>query len=259
LSTGIVCRDSGCARVAGNVILGNVGVDVVGLAVVGSGAAIQRNRISGGCPVRSASGLLAEDAWARIDDNLISGGSCSTPVPTASFESAGLHVHLADGPNEIDAHSNTIDGGGVPAVGCASMGVDYSLGNLPPPMEAKGLLRNNIIRAGVCGTRHGVAERDATCDPRVFENNDLDPAGPPSALYRDEDTTSLNSAAAVNALAGASGNLSADPMFTAYPNDLHLTAGSACVNAGTPDGAPAKDFDGKARDASKPDIGAYEL
>jgi hypothetical protein len=61
---------------------------------------------------------------------------------------------------------------------------------------------------------------------------------------------------AINALPGASGNISADPAFVG-PLDFHLTAASPCVNAGTTVGAPKLDFDGKARD-DRPDIGAFE-
>jgi hypothetical protein len=39
--------------------------------------------------------------------------------------------------------------------------------------------------------------------------------------------------------------------------DAHLLAGSPAINAGTPDGAPAMDFDNRPRDGF-PDIGAYE-
>jgi hypothetical protein len=39
--------------------------------------------------------------------------------------------------------------------------------------------------------------------------------------------------------------------------DAHLQGNSPAINAGTPDGAPADDYDGRPRDAH-PDIGAYE-
>jgi hypothetical protein len=39
--------------------------------------------------------------------------------------------------------------------------------------------------------------------------------------------------------------------------DAHLTAGSPAIDAGTTEGAPADDFEGRNRDA-RPDIGAYE-
>jgi hypothetical protein len=39
--------------------------------------------------------------------------------------------------------------------------------------------------------------------------------------------------------------------------DAHLQANSRAIDAGTAEGAPADDFDGRPRDAV-PDIGAYE-
>jgi hypothetical protein len=60
----------------------------------------------------------------------------------------------------------------------------------------------------------------------------------------------------VNALPGATANISAAPLF-AGAGDYHLTAPSPCVTAGTTAGAPKVDFDGKARD-DMPDIGAFE-
>ena len=52
-------------------------------------------------------------------------------------------------------------------------------------------------------------------------------------------------------------HISIDPLFVSYPTDVHLQGASACINAGTAIGAPAKDMDGKVRDAT-PDIGADE-
>src|SRR6185369_2696548 len=207
------------------------------------------NQITGGCGTRTAAGLFAEDTGSRIDDNLIWGGSCAAAAAAATPETAGLHIHNADGPREPDIHSNTIDGAGNPAA-CTSMGVDYSVGSGLPLSSPKGILRNNIIRAGACTTRWGFAERDHLSDPRIFQNNDLDPTGTPGALYRDENGSSLNSADAVNGLGDitvVSGNISADPMFVSA-TDLHLAAGSACIDAGTTNGAPAIDLDRKKRE-----------
>ena len=52
--------------------------------------------------------------------------------------------------------------------------------------------------------------------------------------------------------------LSADPLFVSSPTDLHLLAGSPCLGAGTPNGAPATTRDGYTR-PNPPSIGAYEL
>jgi hypothetical protein len=53
------------------------------------------------------------------------------------------------------------------------------------------------------------------------------------------------------------GNIDEDPLFVGS-NDYHLQAGSPCIDAGTPDGAPADDLEGNPRD-EKPDMGAYEF
>ena len=53
------------------------------------------------------------------------------------------------------------------------------------------------------------------------------------------------------------GNINADPRFVAAPTDLHLKPGSPCTGAGTANGAPATDKDGKTR-PNPPSIGAYE-
>ncbi len=58
-------------------------------------------------------------------------------------------------------------------------------------------------------------------------------------------------------LAGT-GNINADPQFAGAPADLHLLAGSPCLGAGTPNGAPALTIDGRTR-PNPPSIGAYEV
>jgi hypothetical protein len=69
-------------------------------------------------------------------------------------------------------------------------------------------------------------------------------------------------AAQVNALDGAAKNISADPKYTAYPTNLHLSAGSRCIDHGTALGAPDADADGNSRPqpvGGAFDIGAYEV
>ena len=54
------------------------------------------------------------------------------------------------------------------------------------------------------------------------------------------------------------GNIDEDPLFVDADNgDYHLQAGSPCIDAGTPDGAPDDDLEGNPRDEF-PDMGAYE-
>lgn len=58
--------------------------------------------------------------------------------------------------------------------------------------------------------------------------------------------------------AGA-GNITGDPLFVSPDYmDYHISDGSPCIDAGTPDGAPAADFEGDAR-TGNPDIGYDEF
>ena len=254
-SIGVAC-DGGCARVAGNVITGNSGGDVIGVWVNGGGPLVERNTITGGCGTRSTAGLFVDNSSGRVENNLVRGAVCANNLTTA--QAAGLHVHVGAGANEVDVHSNTVDAGGSGA--CSGAAVVFGATATASQALRKGIFRNNILRVGACGTtRYGFWEDSPPVKPRIFENNDLDPTGTPTALYLDGNTTPLTTEAAVNALTGtiASGNISADPMFVAAPSDLHLGAASRCADTGTTAGAPARDYAAKARDA-KPDIGAYE-
>ena len=55
------------------------------------------------------------------------------------------------------------------------------------------------------------------------------------------------------------GNITSEPLFVSgWPEaDLRLQAGSPAVNAGSAEGVPGNDIEGRPRDA-QPDIGAYE-
>jgi hypothetical protein len=254
---GVACDAAACARISGNAIIGPGGNTVVGLSLRGTGALVDRNTITGGCGAVTTTALLAEDAFSRIENNVVRGASCAANAITP--EADGLRVHVAVGGNEVDVNSNTIDAGG--AGQCQGVAAGIGLGNGAGPKTPHAIFRDNILRSGGCDIgRIDFIETEAGITPRLFQNNDLDPTGTPTALYL-RPTTSVAGIAAVNMLPGASGNISADPGFvgsgSAGPADLHLGPGSACVNAGTPVGAPKIDFDGKARD-DKPDIGAFE-
>jgi hypothetical protein len=265
LVAGVACKGQGCARVAGNVVTGSAGGNVIGVWLRNDGTLVERNVISGGCATQSAIGVLADDAFARLENNLLSGGACAQATLTPSMQSVGLLVYNANDRNEIDVDSNTIDGGGNPGT-CGSFAVQYGVGPETPPTAPKGIIRNNILRGGSCNSRTDFAEISTAADPRLFENNDLDPNGlilAPTTLYLDENATAIRTATggigAVNGLTdiGAHNNISALPMFVGA-SDLHLVAGSACIGAGTPAGAPLTDFDGKTRSTTAPSIGAYE-
>lgn len=257
-AAGVRCADGSCVRVANNVINGVSGEDVYGVYLDATGTFVDNNRITGGCGATSATGLHSENSWARIQNNRIFAGGCNVGG-IAGGDFYGVHISNWDGGNEIDFHSNYVDGEGRAGV-CISHGLHISSGRVPPT-GGKGVYRNNIIRGGQCQTSYAVNENDATADPRIFENNDLDPTNT-TDLYNDEASSVLVDPAAVDGLTDmtASGNISADPVFVNYPSDLHLLSGqSPCEDAGTPNGAPRTDMDGDVRDLVNPDIGPDEL
>ena len=187
-------------------------------------------------------GLLANDAYARIQNNRIEGvttsGACSATVSDA------VRLQLGTGLNEVDLHSNDLVGqlgGGA----CTSRGLAFALLG-DPPAGPRGMIRNNIVSAGACDVNIAVDETNAGSDPRLLQNNDLWSPVAPTALYRDEAASNLATIAAVNALADttASGNISANPL---YDGSNKLQAASPCREAGLLTGAPPFDFEGDAR------------
>ncbi len=260
VATGVRCDGASCNRVEDNVITGRGGQTSYGVFLQRTGAFVSGNTIRGGCS-GNATGVQLENAFSRVQNNAVLGYSQSdcTNNPPAVQSSVGLRVLVAQGNNEPDVHSNTMDGGGV-AGNCTSRGVEFSA-QMMAPNGGRGIFRNNILRAGACNTaRVNFAELMANADPRVFENNMLDNAGMPTALYLDENNTQINMAAMVDALGDmiVSGTLSGNSMLVNPPTDIHLQNGSPCKDKGTQTGAPKTDIDGANRDAM-PDIGADEL
>ena len=218
---------------------------------------VDNNEIRGGCS-GVAYGVYSKDSYARIQNNRIFGYT-SSDCPGSSVtstQSTGLGVEIAASLNEVDVHSNDIDGG-TNSTACNSRGI-WLLKGTPSPTAGSGVFRNNNVRSGACsGTHYGVEEGTTNTDPRIFENNNLDPFATPTALYFDEALTSVATAAAVNALLDmtVASTISGDSLYTTYPTNLHLLSGSPCIGTGTATGAPAFDMDGTARTAPH-DIGA---
>jgi fibronectin type III domain protein/putative metal-binding protein len=255
VSVGVRCGDDSCKRIAGNVISGKGGADAVGLWLGKAGTMVERNIITGGCGTASTTGVYAKDSFARLENNLIFGGTCSgTPSPVYR----GLHVIAVDGRNEVDVHSNDISGAGN-AAACISVGLDLDAG-VPVPATSAGIYRNNIVLGGDCPSAYVVRESATSSDPRIFQSNNLDPRSVPTVLYRDEGNTDIGMISGVNALMDmtAGGNISADSLFVAYPNNLHLSTASPCIGSGTATQMPKTDFDNQVREPIAPDMGAYK-
>ena len=275
ISAAVWCQNGSCNRVQGNLLVGGQsGQDSYGLWLQNTGATVERNQVIGGTCTPRGTGIYAENAFARVTNNRVLGAAPPPPGGTCNRgnqRSLGIQVVNAAGANEVDIHSNSVSGGGTAlSTTCASAALAIASGTpdggQPPAAGGKGVYRNNILRAGDCPIRYDVWELDAGADPRVFQNNDLDPytTGVPTTstvLYLDEGGNAINLVGSVNGATDmtASGNISADPFFRNYAGgDWHLDAGSPCINQGTATGAPALDFDGDPRDAT-PDIGFDEF
>ncbi len=98
---------------------------------------------------------------------------------------------------------------------------------------------------------------------------DTAPDGP--EIYNDGSSTSVVTYSNVQGGYAGDGNINADPLFAAAPNDLHIGAGSPCIDAANGDVAPEHDKDGNPRvddpgtepntgtgDPDYVDMGAYE-
>lgn len=252
------CAGGACASVAGNAIEAGGGRYSIGLAMTNGGGVIERNRIASGCGNEGSVGVLLEAAEARLQNNRIVPSTCAGSAGGALFD--GVRIALGSG-GEPDLHSNYINPGGN-AGECLSRGIDVARQG---GAGASGILRNNIVFAGNCKTRTAVHEGESAM-LRLIENNDLfaEPATigfTPTTVLVHRAGLDATAVAEVNLLDGARDNVSDDPKFVSYPDDLHLrTADSVCVDHGTPAGAPDTDADGRRRPQIMGfDIGPYEL
>ena len=251
------CESGACARITGNTLSGGSGRQTVALGLLGGPSLVDGNLVVGGCGTDIATGIVIDDSSARLQNNRIVGAQCGG---STTPDYVGVHVFLGTSGGEPDVHSNVIDPVGA-ANDCQSFGVvvERPAGD----GAAAGILRNNVISAGNCRRRFAV-EETANGMARLVENNDLYPgsvsASTDAAILYHRGNTDAVTAAQVNALVGVAKNLSADPKFVSYPNDLHLTSVSPCVDRGTSAGAPSTDGDGNVRPSGGGfDIGAFEL
>lgn len=245
---GVRCDDVSCARIEGNTITGGSAINSYGLVLGRSGTLVARNIIDSGC-MSSTTGVSVAvdttDSYARFENNLIRGGACGGNV-------YGVREHIINSGDEVDLHSNTIQGGGV-AAGCAGHALDFEVG-ATTPATARGLVRNNILLPGPCNATAWDIYEGAAISPRVLSNNDLAPV---PTLYHSNGGGDLTTKDMVNALPGASANFSADPMLNA--DGIHLNTGSMCIDTGTALGAPSEDYDAMSRPRGAGfDVGADE-
>jgi len=252
------CESGACATISGNSISGGTGRQTIAINLLGGDSLLDGNLVVGGCGTDASTGVVLDDAPARLQNNRILGGPCSGSSAATFY---GVQILLGSSAGESDLHSNDIEPMGTPGA-CNSVGVviDRSSGD----SVSAGILRNNIISAGNCRNRLAVEELSDS-SVRIIENNDLylgptGTAADTSVLYRRSHLPDAVTEVQVNTLVGAAKNLTADPNFVSYPTNLHLSSGSPCIDVGTAEGAPSTDGDGNPRPVGAGfDIGAYEL
>ena len=247
-SYGARCLEGGCAFLTRNTITTGDVLDYhlmpgegIGVDIESASPTLDANVIDGAScshgTSSSSTTLRLSDSASMVTNNLLRGGSCDGASEVVRFEKGS-------GPEALSPtiENNTLEYGGGTHTG---LFVD-STGSVPPA----GYVRNNIIHnAAPGGPSFAVYEADASSDLAGFENNDLD--DPTGVLYYDEGTTALT-LSQVNALPGAAGNISADPLLDSTG---HIAPESPCRNAGTASGAPATDIDGQPR----PQEGAFDI
>jgi hypothetical protein len=262
--TGLDCRGGSCARIVNNYIIGSTdevnwpnastssmhSYAGIGLTIDGGTAFVAGNEIRSGCG-DDMLGMRVVGASSRIENNLIFGASgmaCNSIQPIRVLNSIGLAVRGG----AVDLHSNLI--AGIPY--CNVREPDWSSRTVPSDtalvLSTGSVARNNLILTGACRYSAGV---DAALMPTAFQHNDITPGG---VLYETAHGM-LNRIDGVNQLEPSRffGNIST-PAGVAT-DGWHLTADSACVDAGTSEGAPLRDRDGNLRDDGHPDIGPDEV
>jgi hypothetical protein len=258
-AVGVRCDDGACARIENNALItGVAGTRSYGVVLGATGTFVNANHIEAGCGVTEGDGILATNSYARIQNNNIGGGACNPGSVVTTALAIAVHELVESGLYEVDLDSNDLLGRGVANL-CNSHGVvfDVALGATAPAGDL-GIVRNNIVHPGLCNNRSGFAELNMKAVPRILQNNDFWVQAPGDVLLRDQNTTDLTTAAAINALKDtrALANISADPLLNAMNQ---LTAGSPCIDTGTAVGAPATDINGTARPIGAGfDIGSFE-
>ena len=177
----------------------------------------------------AASGGYQGTSWGALDTRLMNNLVHSNAGPGIWVNNLGSH--------NFSIANNTI-------VANVGYGILYDRSS------STGVIRNNIVQSNV----FGIAASDSIHALMPSHNNVFGNATNwvnHSALG-DFAFTNFNGTPADQAM-----NISTNSLFVGV-DDFHLQTTSLCVNAGTTNGSPATDLDGRPR-FSPPDIGCYEV
>lgn len=233
-------------------------------------ALVARNRIDGialtSASGASAAGIVVAGGAAgpnTVVNNMISG--VIAPANPANLV-AGIHVIGAPGSTTRIYHNTVALAGDRgtradqnPSFALSATGYDPAL-----------VLRNNVLvntqtsSGGAGAESYAIGLATTVFDALDSDGNDFYAAGPNAGYFR---TGALTASAGTDyptlaawsaAVDDDAASLEVDPLLVSA-TDLHLDAASPMVDAGLPLPAVTEDFDGEARSATTPDIGADEI
>ncbi|HEY4058637.1 MAG TPA: choice-of-anchor Q domain-containing protein [Kofleriaceae bacterium] len=233
---------------------------------IGSDIVVDSNRVNldrvltGVCasPTTWCAGIGIEGSDATVTNNIVLG--------PRGFKTAGLLIaEITEDSGDVLVANNYLGAGGTgtatgsmatrsasAAVTLVRRSADFS--------ETVGTLRNNIFEGGINSDRYGVFEdpdpddSDSRIHPVSVDTNDFTFASQGShvdTLYHAVQDFPLGTSNYTNmTLLQTTGPGTIDKNITDAPKidaTYHLMTGSPCIDVGTDDRAPAKDFDGDDR------------
>jgi hypothetical protein len=218
---GGVYTESGSPIIRNNTIKNNSADDGGGLLNGSSNSTIQSNTFTNNLANSRGGGLFNRSGNLIIQNNIFTGNS--------AYEGGGLYHWIGDS----TIQNNTIIGNS------AYSGGGLQINNFwESPSIRSNIVVNNTaswIGGGICNLG-----KITTLDYNdVWNNTGGDYSG----------------------ISPGAHDISADPLLTDSANgDIHLVAGSSCINAGDPVNYPPADFEGDPRPyGTAPDIGADEF
>lgn len=240
-----------------------VGFDVTGdgwtgIAIEGDNVRVSGNRVHDfpGAGSRGAAGILVEDAArAVIEGNLVHG------IGRPDSSNGLVHgIYLSRGARGAAVRNNIVWGNQDAGICAWHSARDATIAN-------NTVFANGNWGIQVGGAEGSVADHFVVVNNIVFDNGGYGLAEIGLSGTHDRFANNLvhgnRAAFDVRTSAPPSGTIDADPRFVRYARDgsgdYRLRRDSPCVDAGTQAGAPADDYDGRARPRGRGiDVGAFE-
>ena len=237
--------------VANNRITGNSASSGGGICLTSCSPTITNNTIAGNSSSSMGGGLLLFESPATISRNTIAGNSAS------ASSGGGLYVRDSSATiaNNVIRGNSANSGGGL-----------WVIGDDSPTIVGNTIVGNNASSGGGLDLYF--------CSPTIanttvaFNSSGIQWLGDNGPVLRHNcvyGNTRYNYSGVTDPT-GTYGNISVDPLFVLYPDDLHMQPGSPSVDAGSNGlavggvdlGGEARIVDGDEDEIAVVDMGAYE-